>query len=104
MTTRKVWSESEKLRIVLEGLAPKTNVEAMCRTHGIHSSQFYKWRDRALAGMKEGLRSKEGTVELSLRQENARLRKLLLDVTIANDVLKDHLEGRTGKKTSDGSS
>ena len=104
MTTRKVWPEAEKLRIVLEGLAPKTNVEAMCRTHGIHSSQFYKWRDRALAGMKEGLRSKEGTVELSLRQENARLRKLLLDVTIANDVLKDHLEGRTGKKTSDGSS
>ena len=104
MTTRKTWSESEKMRFVLEGLAPNTNVEALCRTHGIHSSQFYKWRERALTAMKEGLHSKEGTVELALRQENARLKKLLLDVTIANDVLKDHLEGRSGKKTSDGSS
>ena len=104
MTTHRTWSESEKLRIVLEGLAPNANVEALCRTHGIHSSQFYKWRERALTAMKEGLRSKEGTVELALRQENARLKKLLLDVTLANDVLKDHLEGRTGKKTSDGSS
>ncbi|MGI0129109.1 MAG: transposase [Thermoplasmata archaeon] len=104
MTTRKTWSESEKLQIVLEGLAPRTNVEALCRTHGIHSSQFYKWRERALASMKEGLRSQAGTVELARRQENARLKKLVLDLTIANDVLKDHLEGRTGEKTSDGSS
>lgn len=104
MTTRKTWSESEKLRIMLEGLQPRTNVEALCRTHGISSSQFYKWRERALASMKEGLRSKTGTPELAIRQENARLKKLVADLSIANDVLKEYLEGRGGKKTPDGSS
>lgn len=104
MTTRKSWPESEKLRIVLEGLQPRTNVEALCRTHGISSSQFYKWRERGLAAMKEGLRSKTGTVELAVRQENARLKKLVADLAIANDVLKDYLEGRPGEKTPDGGS
>ncbi len=103
MTTRKIWAESEKLRIVLEGLQPRTNIEALCRANGIHPSQFYKWRERALASMKASLRSKEGTAELALRLENARLKRLVADLTIANDVLKEHLEGRDGKKTSGGS-
>ncbi len=49
MTTRRQWSTEEKLRIVLEGLKPQVNVEELCRQHGIHSSQYYTWRERALS-------------------------------------------------------
>ena len=55
MTTRRTWPAQEKLRIVLEGLYPNASVEAVCRAHGIHSSQFYKWKDQALAATKTGL-------------------------------------------------
>ena len=53
--------------------------------------------------MKTGLRSKEGTAETTLRHENSRLKKLVADYAIANDVLREHLEG-TREKNDGGSS
>ena len=97
MTVRKTWATEEKFQIVLEGLQPHTNVSEICRRHGISSTAFYEWRERALASMKVGLRSKEGTAETTLRHENARLKKLVADYAIANDVLREHLEGTQGK-------
>lgn len=94
MTTRRTWSADEKFRIVLEGLQPRTNVTELCRRHGISSTQFYEWRQKALASMKAGLKSREGTPEMALRQEMGRMKKLIADLTIANDVLKEHIEGR----------
>jgi putative transposase len=97
MTTRKTWTTDEKFQIVLEGLQPRANVSEICRRHGISSTAYYEWRERALASMKNGLRSKEGTAETTLRHENGRLKKLVADYAIANDVLKEHLEGGQGK-------
>lgn len=39
--------------------------------------------------MKAFLRSTDGNHVTALRQENTRLRKLVADLTIANDVLRD---------------
>jgi transposase-like protein len=97
MTVRKTWTADEKFQIVLEGLRPRANVAEICRRHGLSSTAYYEWRERALASMKNGLRSKEGTPETALRHENARLKKLVADYAIANDVLKEHLEGTQGK-------
>jgi transposase len=73
VTTRKQWSGEEKLRIVLEGLRPNANVEAVCRSHGIHATQFYEWEARALQAMKAGLESRQGSEGQHQRQEIARL-------------------------------
>jgi transposase len=97
MTTRKTWSVEEKLRIVMEGLEPQANVSEICRRHGISGTAYYAWRDRALAGMKAGLTNEEGSAETALRQQNGRLKKLVADLSIANDVLQEHLEGNGGK-------
>jgi transposase-like protein len=94
MTTHRAFSADQKFQIVMEGLQPGANVAEICRRHQISSTLYYLWRERALASMKASLRSKEGTPELSLKLENARLKKLLADVTIANDVLREFLEGK----------
>jgi transposase len=104
MTTRRQWSAEEKLRIVLEGLRPHANVEEICRQHGIHSSQYYTWREKALAGMKQGLEPKADTLEQHSQAEVARMRKLIVDLTIANDVLREDLYGRPRGKNGAGGS
>ena len=104
MTVRKTWTADEKFQIILEGLQPRANVAEICRRHGISSTAFYEWRERALASMKNGLRSKEGTPETALRHENARLKKLVADYAIANDVLREHLEGSSLGRNDGGSS
>ncbi|MGI0156153.1 MAG: transposase, partial [Thermoplasmata archaeon] len=48
MTTRKTWSAEEKLQIVLEGMAPRSNISEVCRRHGISSTAYYEWRTKAL--------------------------------------------------------
>ncbi len=103
MTTHKTWSAEEKLQIVLESLHPRANVSEICRQHGISSTAFYEWKQKALAGMKVGLKNREGSAETALRHENARLKKLVADYAIANDVLREHLEG-TREKNDGGSS
>lgn len=97
MTTRKTWSAEEKFQIVMEGLQPRANVAEICRRHGVTSTAFYEWKAKALAGMKNGLRSKEGSAETALRHDVSRLKKLVADYAIANDVLREHLEGTVGK-------
>ena len=104
MTTRRQWSTEEKLRIVLEGMKPHANIEALCRQHGIHSSQDYTWRERALAGMKTGLESKPSSGEQRVSSDVARMKKLIADLTIANDVLREDLYGRPLGKNADGGS
>lgn len=99
MTTRKNWSAEEKFRIVLEGLRPDANVEAICRAHGIHSSQFYEWKQKALEAMKAGLASQQGSMTQHQRQEIARLKRLIADQAIALQVFKEELSGSPeGKK------
>ena len=104
MTTRRQWSSEEKLRIVLEGLKPHANVEEICRQHGIHSSQYYTWRERAIAGMKRNLEAKPDSDAYRALAEVARMKKLIADLTIANDVLREDLYGRPRGKNAGGSS
>lgn len=102
MTTHRTWSAEEKFRIVMEGLSPKANVAEICRAHSISSGQFYKWRERALASMKSGLKSGEGSVEQGLRQQNSRLKRLVADQALALQVYREDLEGSPEGKNDGG--
>lgn len=104
MTTRKQWSGEEKLRIVLEGLRPNANVEAVCRSHGIHATQFYEWKARAFQAMKAGLESRQGSESQHQRQEIARLKRLIADQAIALQVFKEELTGSPEGKNDGGRS
>lgn len=79
------FSESQIVAILKEqesGL----KVAEICRTHGISSGTFYKWRSR-YGGMDASLlkRVKE------LEQENARLKKMYANVQLEADAMKEAL-------------
>jgi len=50
--------------VVLEGVRPSANVKGICRAHGVHTSQFYDWKWKALEENKAGPASELRTVTL----------------------------------------
>ena len=59
----------------------------ICRKHGISEQTFYNWKNK-YGGMdfNDALRLK------SLEEENRRLKRLVADLSLDNQVLKDLLE------------
>ncbi|NJM55353.1 MAG: transposase [Verrucomicrobiae bacterium] len=64
-------------------------IAAICREHGIAENTFYRWR-KAYGGMSvnEAQRLKE------LEKENGRLKRLLAERVLENDLLKELLGKR----------
>ncbi len=47
VSTRRIWSRSEKRQIVDEASVPGVNVSAVARRHGVAQSLLYRWRKDA---------------------------------------------------------
>ena len=103
MTTRRTWSATEKLQIVMELLNPKANVAEICRARGIHSSQAYEWRRAGLEGMKQALTG-AASPDAMLRSENSRLKRLVADQALGLQAYKEVLEGSPEGKKAGGRS
>ncbi len=82
------FSPEEKKAIVLADLSGVRMAE-LCRDHPVTAPTVYGWRDRFLEG---GVKALAGDTpskrEASLERENARLRDLVAELSLANDVLK----------------
>lgn len=61
-------------------------VPELCRTHGISSATFYKWRSK-YSGMDASLMSRLK----SLEEENRRLKKMYAEAQLHTDILKEAL-------------
>ena len=61
-------------------------VDQFCRRKEISTVSFYRWRAKY-----GGMDKSEAKRLKDLEQENARLKKLLADSMLANDVIKDFL-------------
>ncbi len=76
-------SEEEILRVLREAESGDTVVE-ICRKHGISQQTFYLWK-RKYAGL--------GLSELrelrQLREENAKLKRLVADLSLDRHVLQE---------------
>ena len=89
------WSPEDKIRIVLESLNTNITMSELCRKYNLTPGTFHQWRERFIEGGKAGLSGKlEDGVNKDLEQENERLKKLIGELTIANDSFKKVLEGR----------
>jgi len=89
MSMRKIWAIEEKLSVVLEGFKGR-GAREICREHGISDAQYYKWRNEAIEGLKEGLkdkRSKEAR-DRSPEVERNRLLKLIGEQQLIIDLQK----------------
>ena len=87
MTVRR-FSAEEKRTIVTAYLSGARMAE-VCREHQVSGPTVYAWRDRFLEGGLKGLQGDTPTKrEALLERENARLRDVVAELTLANDVLK----------------
>ena len=99
MVTRKTWTGEEKIRILLESLNTSISQAELCRKYNVNPSVVIHWRQKFFEGGRAALMSSRGRVKdagTELAAENERLKKLIGELTIANDSFKKILEGRGG--------
>ena len=96
-TTKRVWTAEEKVRIVLESLTTSINVAELCRKYAINPNVYYRWKQRFIDGGKAALTGRSDSHGAAKDAEIERLKKLIGELTIANDSMKKMLEGQ-GKK------
>lgn len=98
MMPRKTWAGEEKIRIVMESLNTNISLAELCRKYNLNAGVFYHWKEKFLEGGRAALMSK-GIKDANeeLLAENERLKKLIGELTIANDSFKKILEGETGR-------
>src|SRR6476619_1522077 len=75
------------IKILEQAEKGEQSIAAICREHGIAENTFYRWR-KADGGMSvnEAQRLKE------LEKENTRLKRLLAERMLENDLLKELLQ------------
>ncbi len=81
------YTAEQIIKILDQAQKGEKTVAVLCREHGIAEATFYRWRN-AYGGMSlpEAQRLKE------LEKENARLKRLLAERMLENDLLKDLME------------
>lgn len=80
---RSRFSEEQIIAILKEQEAGIATAD-VCRRHGVNSATFYKWKAKY-----GGLEVSEAHRLRALEEENARLKKLLVEAMLDNVVLKD---------------
>jgi len=81
------WRAEEKAEIVLASLRGKEPISALCRRHGISEPTLYAWRREFINGGKERL-ARQRREQDSQAQEIAELKALVVELTVANRLLK----------------
>ena len=80
---RKRFSEEQIIGILREACAEMTTKE-LCAKHNISEATFYAWKRKY-----EGMDVDEARRLKALETENARLKRIVADLTVQNDILKE---------------
>jgi len=94
--TRKRVSSEDKIRIVLEGFRKELPTSDLCRRENISTAIYYSWlKDFMEAGKarlkSDSLRDATKSEVKHLREQNARLKELLGEAALDNQLLKKSL-------------
>lgn len=91
---KRKWSAAEKLRIVLEGMAPGVSVADLCRREGVTPNLFYLWKKQLLGSASKIFDAKSGrpsAAETKAASEVARYKDVIAEITSENLELKKGL-------------
>ncbi len=80
------FSDEQIVKILREAERGEQTIAAVCRTHGVHETTFYKWRRRF-----GGMEASDAKRLRELESENARLKRLLADRCMEVDAMKELL-------------
>lgn len=97
MGTKRHFSVEEKLAVVLEGLKG-VPVRELCQKYGLRENLYYRWREEALEGLKQGLadKRKKGYRDSSGEVERNRLLKIIGEQQVVLDMQKKISETLSG--------
>jgi len=87
---RRKWDPKTKAMIVLEGLKGK-QISEICIEHQISQAQYYQWRDQFLSNMYQVFTGDDRREE-ALTCENARLKRIIGDLTVELKKVNELLE------------
>ncbi|MEO9276873.1 MAG: transposase [Nitrososphaera sp.] len=88
------FTHSEKVRIVMESLNTNISTAELCRKHNISPPAFYQWKERFIEAGKASLNGRSSDdICRNMQKENDSLKRIIGEITMANDVLKKTLEG-----------
>ena len=91
---RSKFTHQDKARIILESLNTNISAAELCRKYNISPPTFYQWKEKFVEGGKTSLNgTSKGDVCKSLQKENENLKRIIGELTIANDAFKKTLEG-----------
>jgi transposase len=90
------WTAEERIRIVMESMNTDITLAELCRKYNLNPNVFYQWKNKFIEGGKMALSGslKNTSSSKELEAEIERLKKLIGELTIANDAFKKTLEGR----------
>jgi transposase len=94
------WNPEEKIRIVAESLNTSVSIAELCRKYNVSPGVFYSWREKFIEGGKQALigsGSGRDGANKELLAELERLKRLIGELTIANDAFKKTLESTRGR-------
>ena len=88
MGAKRMWTQDEKLKIVLEGLR-SANVDETCRKYEVKLSLFHRWRNQVLEGARKSLGDKRRRgYRDPLGEEVRKLRELVGKQALALELQK----------------
>lgn len=79
MSNRK-WDPQTKATIIIQGLKGRA-VADICAEHQISQAQYYQWREQFLHNLPQVF-GKNGRQEKALLRENARLKRIVGEITL----------------------
>jgi transposase len=83
------WTAEEKANIVLEVLTTTASTAEICRRYNVRPTLVYAWRANFVQAGTRGLSGTDGSDrEKQLEQENKRLKEMVADLALANEILK----------------
>jgi transposase-like protein len=86
---RRRWSMEEKAAIVIEALTTSTPIAEICRKYNVSATQVYKWKESFVQSGTKGLAGAGSSGrEKQLEIENKRLKEMVADLSLANELLK----------------
>lgn len=96
MVYQSKWTLEQKIAIVIESLNTNILMAELCRKHNVTPNAFYDWKEKFIEAGKLALSPsgspKNNHQNRELQDENDRLKKLIGELTIANDCLKKAME------------
>ncbi len=81
---------SEQILATLKEQEAGTPIADLCRTHGMHQETVYAWKRKYL-----GMQGGDVQKLRQLSEENARLKKVVGNMALEVDALKDALEKKS---------